>query len=623
MTPDADPPAPEGQAEPLPSALARAFHASRGRSWPGSSIPALAHPVEVACRVAAWGGSEEEILAALRHECLDPEDLAAPAASILASLPRQGGLPGPVPPALPEACRRLAACDLLSHVRSLLLDWEALARSWEARRRRLHQSTREARRAGWQGLDRELRPHCGGLPDGWRPRRDALTAAYRNWMALPLPTDPPPFEVLALTDPAHRAWADLEAWAGALEGWRLPALAREARELATALRQQLRTAEDGYLENLLADPATFTPERVGPCLRQMTLRQLIGIAGTPGLAPFMAHVPDYLRGRCRDQADLYEPRREGAREGLARVMQAAALEGSLRLPTSPGRPGAPPPDAPLTPRTLRGLQVAMDLHQGACWPMTSIPRIFHALEAFSLMLTAGAGEALALASLFDPALPGTAADPFLEADCTRRTRPWIASCRALSRFRFLAADYASLTPAWGGDPGGRRRELHAAREVLQLVLHGQRPGEITASVLLKGRFGLDREGLLDSLGPRNPQWGRTVRPREIDLNLDLLYGPEDDLLIYPAAIARLKPEQLRWLAARAGQMRLVLAGKSALFEPALEAILKAAPPDFARHVREEIAFLPELDPEQTFEARRAIAELLGGRLPEEGAWWWL
>jgi len=617
-------PRPPGADARLASALGRLFFACQARAWPGSAIPALAHPLEVASRVAAWGGSEDEILAALLHDVPGAgpgalvrflgEPLAAQLEQARGCLPPQGQLPPDPEPGLPGPLRRVVACDLLSHARGLLLDWASLADGWEVRIARLRREGRPQDEDWWLSRDSGLALWTG-YPEDCRPLRPELVAAYRSWMTLPLPAAPAPFPALSLVAPDHPAWEAWDAWAEVLDGWGLPALAQEARALRQALADRSLEAQRGFLETWAADPAAFTAGNVAQCLRHLDLAGLEALARDEGCGAFMAQVPAHLRERCRKDGAVPVPgpgwHRSGALALLSDLFEKLVGEGRLTLAPAP-RPWAEPSEpAGLGAPTLQRLRQA--LAHAEPWPLTSIPKVWHALEAFSLVLTAGGGEALAL-----KALPGPPPEP-----ATPPRSPagrLLTACQTLSRFRWLSADFAALTPSWGGDPQGRRSDLLATLTLMRTVLHGQPLQDITEAVLLKGRLGFDREGLLDGSWPKG-QWGRRHRPGEIELHHQRMVGPEDDLTLFPEAICRLHPRQREWLGIEAGARDLALAGQSEPFRPALASILQALPRKFAEDVRYWLTILPEPDAEAIRLARKRITDLLEGRIPEE-SWWW-
>jgi len=602
--------------------------AFRGRfkealEWVGRTCgdhPALAHALEVASRVAAWGGSEDEVLAALLHDappgCASCDDKVAQlimAARANGVLPGMDALPAAPPEQVPEPVRRILACHLLVHVRALVLDWTALATGWEARQRRLLLEAEEGRRMGWYGPGEGTEHACVGSTGNWLPRRPALLAAYRAWFALPVPATPPPIGVLSLAGPDPGAWEGLRQWADILEAWRLPALAWELRGLKLALAKEVNDALKGFMEAHIAHPATFTQQVVTQCLRRIDLRDLIALHQDPGFAHFMAKVPAHLRESCQRKAELHESPWGCARAGpiLSQCLRGLVQDGDLSLHAVPGEAGPPTRSGAITDRLRSGLWGALSREDLAPWPLTAIPGVFHILDTVSLILGSGGGEDLALAGFLEGA-PEGAAEPWL-GDATgavpglRPTDPsgrtLIRHCRRLSLIRFLVTDYAALSPAWGGDPNHRRTQLIAALATFGLILHGRPPGAIAEALLVESRFGMDREGLVEGV------WATASCPPELTLLLKLLEAPEDDLMSSTSGYARMDPRQIHCLATMAGAGVLVLAGKDPWFKPALEAFLQALPAQAGRAIREEIDFLPSVDPRESRAARRKLADL--------------
>lgn len=80
----------------LAAALALAAEAHRGQVRKGTAIPYIAHPMAVAALVLEFGGSEEQVIAALLHDAIEDGGTAFAA--------RIGGAFGPAVLAMVEAC---------------------------------------------------------------------------------------------------------------------------------------------------------------------------------------------------------------------------------------------------------------------------------------------------------------------------------------------------------------------------------------------------------------------------------------------------------------------------------------------------------------------------------------
>ena len=648
----------------LEATLRLLWGAHQGRTWPGSALSSLLHPLEVGCRVAAWGGSEGEILSAFLHDLpeamgMDPAleaarqiwpELALDLADLWGSglLPQEGGLPGPPPEALEGISAKILACDVLTHLRSALTDWTALAFAWAEPPLTPHPPG-HGRRSPFRGLRRvpcrEPDSTLWGFDFLWEKRalgarlativglRRVLLAAYRAWMALPEPPDPPPFPVL---QEAACGWSHREAWTRVLEAWGLVPLAREASWLGDRLNRQIQAAREGFLRAHLWDPRTATPAFVGEVLRKMNLRELSLVLAQPEYHAFRAGVPPRLQQRCAE----VDPPLRGHWEVepmMARIAEGLVAEDAWtfapRLLEESQVPFATAAELP--PGALQVLLGLIRERGDETWPGTEIPRIFHALEAWTLVLAAGGDPTEAQIALYRPflvgaerTLPAEVADPPRAAPSphawggpdgeapvlTESPVParLAALCELLSILRFLAADYAASDPVGGLALRDRRQELFASLPLFRVMLLGHPDREVLEACLVQARLGSSKEELADSLWPRDPLGFREGVPGELRqlqllLVLPLFQGPPS-----PEVYGHLGNAAIEELLRCLDDKVLVSAGADPGWAKALETFLERMTPRKAERIREEVGWATGrgvLTPKHLAEAKQAQAEI--------------
>lgn len=495
----------------LHEAMELLFRAHLGRTWPGSSIPLLAHPLEVACRVAAWGGSDDEILSALLHdlpECLGLEAASAALCPLGTSvqrllseawlspgLPPAGSFPTPTHLHMHQDLRRLLACDALGHVRSLALDWDALASCWEEKRKIDHYRVKVADIHFKREPGPPYRRKQAAILYRRQPRT-RLIAAYRQWMACPWPATPPPFEAFSLAGPACAITSDLATWCEAITSWNFPTLGKEMRRWTDQLSSLVDEAKEGFLVAHALNPQTYHAEVMDACLRHMSSSELATVLSCPHSGPFRAHVLQTKQassplhtapseGRLH-RVDLHRP--------LLKALNTCLMQKELVLPALPQQPiSSPSADAHFTSRILDAIHSVIEIYAHDHWPLSRIPLLLHGLEAMSLALLEGCDEATALWALRNPLQEhtegsrGTEALDTVALDDPMITRGIASACALISHHRFLTADCASLSPEQGGDPHGVRHELHALLPTFQAMFLERSECQIVWELVLQGR----------------------------------------------------------------------------------------------------------------------------------------
>ena len=311
--------------ERIRRAIDQVLDLHRGQTWPGSRIPYVAHALEVACRVAALGGAEDTILAALFHDARRDRDEGGLLAELRAAhgdrvaellktcwdqhlLPHSGWeawAPGAAPE--DQELQLLLAGDALCCFRNLLMDWQVLAHLWDDPPKGEFSDRlwlqREAHLPDANQLVRGQWVPASAEPSDLPLVRQDLIAFFERWTALPAP-DPAPsyaFPALAL---AHQAGA-WERWVEGQEpvlhlaAWGLTGIAEELRVLLGRLRALPSLARAGFLRRCGRDPKLLIPVVAAECLRKMTMVELMLVLSNSHsklVQTFRRQVPECLQG---------------------------------------------------------------------------------------------------------------------------------------------------------------------------------------------------------------------------------------------------------------------------------------------------------------------------------------
>jgi hypothetical protein len=430
-------------------ALEWAVRLHRNRFWPGTRIPRLASVLEVACRVAAWGGEEDEVTAALLHalppgHC--PEAFLAevgatfgPGVATILGAGRRGGwfLGEDIGTwsvgsgELPREARLLVTCATLVHLRCILLDWWYLAE------------------------------HLQGNP---APNRQGLCTFYRSWFHLPAPdADAPPTGYPALDLAYGPAWDRLVKDSHLVErtiGWGLPVLAAELSTLLEDLPSAVGGAVSGFLLASWRERLMQDREGVALVARECNLTELMEVlrfsTSCSFRAPLVERLPEAVQIALRRHKDyLACPSNTADGRALVRALSVLVHEGSVVFPPLGGvcleevaqemAEDSSFPEAVLT---------AAQLLEGEVVPFTTIPSLFPVLEEACLTLSEGTDCHTTLLSIGRNPLSGFPVT----------ARPGDPATGPANRtvLRWLLADFAALGRGPAGFPPSPRKQLQEA-----------------------------------------------------------------------------------------------------------------------------------------------------------------
>ena len=548
-------------------ALGMALDLQHGLTWPGSRIPAFAHVLEVACRVASFGGQEDTILAALLHDMgwrRDPEALlqeiqahfgpgvaellhAAWSGRLLPHGDWQTWLTGEAP-VNPEL-HLLVTADALSVFRNILLDWQVLAHIWDV------PPPEDPSDRIWLTTRTRLPRSVGFLRKRWTPEdptspgpclRAELVERFRGWLTLPLsPLEPVaslPALTLAFQDAAWIRWVEDKELVSLIKIWGLPGAAQEMDALLSGLHGLPGFAKTGFLRRSMAARGPLPPELAKACLDRMSMLELILILNNRHsrlVRALRQEVPKpvldlFARDKEADpeQACLAEPI-------LLHWIGEVASEGRL-LNLSPSTAAPEPTVSTIVPgsRYRAALDLLLTASPEECWPATSIPYHFHPLEVSSLCLSAGWDEETAILALlhdlprtgssiarveaalgFDMAqalqsywrVTGLTHRPMLE--CPAMEPPDTASpafqairvMDATSLLRFVADDFMAMVQVRPERQDLSRVGLAQQFTFFQGILYDKPLDKVAEMVLISSRF-----------GPALEDWRRDLPTEEPD-----------------------------------------------------------------------------------------------------------
>lgn len=537
------------------TALDLAVDLHKDHTWPGTCIPYVAHALEVACRVAALGGREDTILAALLHDAAHDRNEAETlqrirtafgdrVAELLGTCWEQRLLPHCGWPLWMPACapgdpelHLIVGCDVLCGFRNILLDWQTLAHLWDESPRgdlgdRLWLQQQANLPDGHQLVRERWIPSSVEHPTPHAVRRE-LMDFFQGWMALPLRIHERTFHfpslALSYQEGTWARWVESEELVSLLASWGLGGLAQELRILLGRLNGLPGMARAGFLRQSARNPDLFGPEVAAACLEKLTLVELKLILGNRHsrlVHAFRRYVPVSLQGifpvrmSRTEHSTLAEPillhcLGEVAADGhvidfppLGRVEEEVAK--SQRKPFHP------------LDRLSSALTLLFESHAVECWPITTIPYVFHSLEVFSLMLTAGWDEDTAILGLLHD-LPRTEDSlhqvqtaigpdvmdwlgqywrleglvhrvPYpdqgtLDIGAAPPSLTALTLMDATSLLRFVAEDYQSLSEVSTLRRDASRAELSKRLLFFKGFLYGKPIRNITETVLIGTRFG--------------------------------------------------------------------------------------------------------------------------------------